>query len=153
MRCTPIVITAFAALLWSSAPARAESGNGFGLGLIVGQPTGITAGFGLSDNTMIDAALGLDWINDRDLYVHVEFDYYLPTLIKGSSVDLNAYLGIGGFVVNHKDVGIGARAPFGLSLDFASVPLQIFGEAVLLVPLIPDVDLSVRGAVGFRYWF
>ena len=152
MRIAPFAVPALAVVLWS-APARAESGDGFGLGLIIGQPTGLTAGFGLSDNTMIDAALGLDWLDERDFYVHVEFDYYLPTLIKGSSVELSAYLGIGGFIVDHADIGLGARAPFGLSLDFANVPLQIFGEAALLVPLIPDVDFDVKGAIGFRYWF
>jgi hypothetical protein len=152
MRFTTLSAAAIVALSGAPAPAHADSGE-FGLGLILGQPTGLTAGFGLSDHTMIDAALGLDWIDDRDFYLHVEFDYFLPTLIDGGSVDLSAYLGIGGFFVSHSDPTFGARAPFGLSLDFDSVPLQLFGEASLLVPLIPDFHFDVRGAIGFRYWF
>jgi hypothetical protein len=139
------------AVLWS-APARAESGS-FGLGLILGQPTGVTGAYQLSDRTAIDAALGLGWVDDRDFYVHVEFLYYLPTLVSGNSVELNAYLGIGGFFFAHNDPVFGARAPFGLSLDFTNVPLQIFLEASLLLAIVPDVDLDVRGALGFRYYF
>lgn len=149
MRAARIVL--LAALVWS-VPARADSGS-FGLGLILGQPTGVTGAYQLSDNTMIDGALGLGWVDDRDFYLHVEFDYFLPTLVRGNSVELSAYLGIGGFFVAHHDPGIGARAPFGLSLDFTSVPLQIFLEASLLFLVVPDVDLDVRGALGFRYYF
>lgn len=139
------------ALLWS-APARAESGA-FGLGLILGQPTGITGAYELSDNTAIDAALGLALFDDRDFYLHVEFLWYTPALLKGDGVELSAYLGIGGFVVTHNDPVIGARAPFGLSLDFSAVPLQIFLEASVLLAIVPDVAGDVRGALGFRYYF
>jgi hypothetical protein len=149
MRAAKLVL--LIAMLWS-VPARAD-GGAFGLGLIIGQPTGVTAAFELSDHTMIDAAIGFGWVRDRDFYTHVEFDYFLPTLVKGGSAELSAYLGIGGFFFAHKDPGFGARAPFGLSVDFTSVPLQIFGEVALLLAFTPDTDLDVRGAVGFRYYF
>lgn len=149
MRAARLVV--LLALLWS-APARADHGA-FGVGLIVGQPTGVTGAYALSDHTALDGAIGLGWIDDRDFYFHLEFDYYLPTLVRGGSVDLNAYLGIGGFFFAHDDPGIGARAPFGLSLDFNTVPLEIFLELALLMPLVPDLDLDVRGALGFRYYF
>ena len=137
----------------SSASARAESGS-FGLGLILGQPTGVTGAYQLSDRTAIDAAIGLGWVDNRRFYLHVEFDYFLPTLISGGSAELSAYLGLGGFFYDlGDDPGFGARAPFGLSLDFTSVPLQLFLEASLLLLLTPDVDLDVRGALGFRYYF
>lgn len=139
-------------VILSSASARAESGS-FGLGLILGQPTGITGMYHLSDHTAIDAALGLEIFDDRDFYLHVEFDYFLPTLVTGNSVSLSAYLGIGGFFAAHNDPAFGARAPFGLSLDFANAPLQIFAEAAVLLLLSPDVDGFVRGAAGFRYYF
>ncbi len=149
MRATRIVT--LLVLLWSTN-ARAEGGP-FGLGLIIGQPTGVTGAYQLSDRTAIDAAIGFGWVRDRDFYVHVEFDYFLPTLIKGGSAELSAYLGIGAFFFNHQEPGFGARAPFGLSLDFTAVPLQIFLEASLLLAFTPGTDLDVRGALGFRYYF
>ena len=139
------------ALLWS-APARAESGS-FGLGLIVGQPTGITGAFELSDHTAIDAALGLALFDGKDFYLHVEFLYTLPTLLNESAFDLNAYLGIGGWFVAAGDAVIGARAPFGLSLDFNNAPIQIFAELSVLLAVAPGTHASIRGAAGFRYYF
>jgi hypothetical protein len=156
MRNVLLGLTALVLLSSTSARAQGEGGSrDIGVGIILGQPTGITGAVGLSDHTMIDAALGLGWVDDRNFYLHVEFDYFLPTLIQGNSADLSAYLGIGGFFVNHKDATLGARAPFGLAVDFANAPLQIFLEAALLLYVIgpPDVDLDVRGALGFRYWF
>jgi hypothetical protein len=139
------------ALLWS-APARADKGE-FGLGLIVGQPTGLTAAFGLSENTAIDAALGLALFDGRDFYLHVEFLYVLPTLVNESAFDLNAYLGIGGWFVAAGEAVIGARAPFGLSLDFNNAPIQIFAELSVLLAIAPGTDGAIRGAAGFRYYF
>jgi hypothetical protein len=136
----------------SFAPARADTGQ-FGLGLIVGQPTGITGAYELSDHTALDAALGLGFFNDRNFYAHLEFDYYLPTLIRWEPADLSAYVGIGGFFIAHNDPGFGARAPFGLSLDFNNAPIQVFLEASLLLLIVPDSALDVRGALGFRYYF
>ena len=149
MRAARIVV--LLAVLWSGS-ARAETGN-FGLGLILGQPTGLTGAYGLSDHTAIDGALGLAIFDNRDFYVHVEFLYFLPTLVNAGDFDLSAYLGIGGWIVAHDNAAFGARAPFGLSLDFTSVPLQIFLEASVLLALHPDVDGDVRGALGFRYYF
>jgi hypothetical protein len=140
-------------VMLSSATARADEGGAFGLGLIVGQPTGITGALELSDHTAIDAALGLGWVENRRFYLHVEFDYFLP-LVTGSSVALSGYLGIGGFFYDLKnDPGLGVRVPFGLSLDFAQAPIQIFLELPILVFLTPDADVDVRGALGFRYYF
>lgn len=151
MRAARLVILVVAL---SSSNARAEDGGSFGLGLIVGQPTGITGAYQLSERTALDGALGLGWIDARRFYFHLEFDYFLPTLISGSSVSLSAYLGVGGFFYDlDNDAGLGVRVPFGLSLDFTSVPLQIFGEVPLLFFLTPDFDIDVRGAIGFRYYF
>jgi len=140
-----------------STPARADGGP-FGLGIILGTPTGITGAYELSAKTAIDAAVGLDLIEDQHLYVHVDFLFKLPDLLSGGSVGLSPYLGVGGFLTdfgNKADdrVGLGARVPFGLSLDFRRAPLQIFGEAVVGMLLVPDVDFGISGALGFRYYF
>ena len=44
-----------------------------------------------------------------------------------------------------------SRGPY--ELRARNQPLQIFLEASLLLFLTPDVDLDVRGALGFRYYF
>ncbi|HEX5064195.1 MAG TPA: hypothetical protein VFV99_32700 [Kofleriaceae bacterium] len=149
MRAARLVVVL--AVLWS-VPAHADHGK-FGLGLIVGQPTGLTGAYDLSEKSQIDAALGLALFDDRDFYIHVEYLYYPFTLVHGGDLDLSAYLGIGGWIVTVHDPVIGARAPFGLSLDFNTAPIQIFLEASVLVSIVPDAHGAVRGAAGFRYYF
>lgn len=144
-------------VLLAPAPARAEGGP-FGLGIIVGQPTGVTGAYRLGGNTAIDGAVGLDVFDDRHFYLHATFLFVLPNLLSGGSVGLSPYLGPGGFISDRgkgdgSRVGLGVRAPFGLSLDFRRAPLQIFGEFAVVLPLIPDPDLGIGGAVGFRYYF
>ncbi|MEJ7597622.1 MAG: hypothetical protein WKG01_06905 [Kofleriaceae bacterium] len=154
MRCLILcVVLAFV----GPATARAEGGP-FGLGIILGTPSGVTGEYRLSAKTAIDGAIGLDVIDDRHFYAHFDFLFLLPDLLSGGSVGLSPYLGVGAFLTDFGSkaddrLGLGARVPFGLSLDFRRAPLQIFGEAVLGLLLVPDVDLGVGGAVGFRYYF
>jgi hypothetical protein len=79
-------------------------------------------------------------------------------LLGGGSVGLSPYLGPGAFLTDlgnkaNDRVGLGARAPFGLSLDFRRAPLQIYAELVVGLLLIPDVNGDIGGALGFRYYF
>ena len=150
-------ILGFVVVVACSATADAEGGP-FGLGLVVGTPTGITGEYKLSSHTAIDGALGLDLFFDRHLYFQADFLFLFGDLLGGGSVGLTPYLGPGGFIAdfggkNGGGVGFGARAPFGLALDFTRAPLQIYGEFSLALQLYHDVHLGVGGAVGFRYFF
>src|ERR1051325_1530873 len=139
-------------VLAAAAPAHADGGP-LGIGIIAGEPTGLTGEYRLSDRTAIDMALGFDLFADRDLYVHADFLFVLPDLLSGGSVGLSPYLGPGGFLVAVHAVVLGARVPFGLSLDFTKAPLQIFLELAPRLEIIPDVHLDRGGALGFRYYF
>ncbi|MEZ4365241.1 MAG: hypothetical protein R2939_03000 [Kofleriaceae bacterium] len=139
--------------------ARADDRGGrFGLGLVVGSPTGVSLGYRASDHTAIAGAIGLDLFDGRHAYVHGDFLFVLPPLVTGPSVVLAPYLGPGVYIAdrgnrNDDRVGLGLRFPFGLALDFRRAPVQLFAELALQMPLVPDLDLDVGGAGGFRYYF
>lgn len=152
-----VLAAAVIATVSSAAPARAEGGP-FGLGLILGKPTGVTGAYKLGDSTAIDGAVGIDLIDGERFWLHADFLFLLPDLLGGGSVALVPYLGPGAFIsdLGRRDgsrLGIGAHVPFGLNLDFRRAPLQIFGEVAVIVPLIPDPDVGLGGAIGFRYYF
>jgi hypothetical protein len=154
-------------------PATAGADGGpFGLGLIVGEPTGITGLYELGDTTAIDGAIGLDDFGFDGIYIHADFLFILPNLLSGGSVGLRPYLGPGGFLVlggrdrggnsgsgssgsggGGKGSGVGVRVPFGLSLEFRRAPLQIFAEIAPELEVVPDPDFGLGGALGFRYYF
>jgi hypothetical protein len=149
-------ILAFGVVLICSSQARAEGGP-FGLGLVVGTPTGLSLEYKLSSHTAIDGAVGVDLFFDRHLYVQGDFLFLLGDLLGGGDVGLTPYLGPGAFVADfggkNGGAGFGVRGPFGLMLDFTRAPLQIYGEFSLNLELVRDVHLGVGGAVGFRYFF
>jgi len=142
-----------AGLLVASGTARAEGGP-LGIGLVVGEPTGVTGMYRFSEAAALDVSLGIDVFDDDGFYVHGVVDFFFPDLLRGGSVGLRPYIGVGGFLADaNDDLALGARAPFGLSLDFAAAPFQVYGELALDLLIVPDVDLDLGGAVGFRYFF
>ena len=149
MRCTTVV---FVVLLTTTA-ARAEHGP-FGLGVIVGQPTGLTMEYELTDHLALDAAVGWDLFQDRHFYTHVEVLGFL-TLASGSQVSLAGYLGVGAYFANyHPDPAFGVRVPLGLSVEFTAAPVEIFGEFAFHLRFVPGpIDPGVGAALGFRYYF
>jgi hypothetical protein len=169
-----VLLAVFLALgLGVGAPrlARADAGN-FGLGLIVGSPTGLSAKLYLaSRGHAIDAAVGLTTIGADGLHVHADYLWHPFILARESSFDLAAYVGIGGRVLDHDrghghddDFHIGPRAPIGVVFDFlrGDVPLDVFAEVALVLDFVLNddddeghdgVDLDLNAGVGARYYF
>jgi hypothetical protein len=139
------------AMLADIAPAAARPQSNFGLGIILGQPTGVTAEFGLGASQSIDLAIGIDAFEGGGFYIHGDYLVYLPPLIQGQA-ELSPYLG-GGIFVAGGDPEAGIRVPFGLSLDFRAQPLKLFIEVAPHLRVIDEVDLGFGAAGGFRYFF
>jgi hypothetical protein len=131
-------------------------GNDFGLGVIIGEPTGISAKAWLSHKSALDFALA--WSFEEHARFHVHGDYLLHSynLIVIDSVAIPVYYGIGGRLVlrdeDHDDL-LGVRIPFGIEYLPADVPIDVFFELVPILNLTPDTDIRFNGAVGIRYLF
>ena len=140
-------------LLMGVGASRSAHAGDFGLGLVLGEPSGISAQFGLSDSDKLNAALGLDTFDDGVLYVHVDYIRHLAVLLDGADVSLPVYVGLGGFLVERGRIDLGARVPFGLQLDFKQAPLHLFLEVAFKLRIIEDIDTDLDAALGFRYFF
>jgi hypothetical protein len=161
------VAAVVACALLGSARARAQSdsqsGKNFGLGLIIGDPTGLTLKGFLTRETAIDGAVGIGLLGGDDLHVHADFLWHFP-IQHWDSAALDLYLGVGpelGFHHHphhpppdddHHDVFLGARAPFGLAVMF-NAPFDVFLEVAAGLWLIQDVRFHLDAAIGGRYWF
>lgn len=154
MKRIALALIALAVLLAGSRHANAQSSRSgdVGLGIVLGDPTGFSALFRLGGTGALDLAVGLDVFDDEDFYVHLEYVHFLGDLSRGGTAGVIPYVGIGGFFVANRD-HVGARAPFGLAIEFNRAPIQIFGELALFMVVDPDIDLGVGGALGFRYFF
>ena len=149
-----------AALFLSGAvPARAEtlhpSGNPLGLGVIVGEPTGITGKKWLGHRSAFD--FGAAWSFGRNdavlLYAdHLWHHYDVFHVDKGA---MALYYGLGGRA-SLRDEGqdaFGVRVPVGLAYQFENSAIGLFLEVAPVVDLAPDTDLEAMGGLGARYYF
>jgi hypothetical protein len=150
-------------LIAASAPAAAQDDRDFGMGLIIGDPTGLTVKGFLSPETAIDGALGFAFLDGDDLSVHADFLWQFP-IKQWENAALDLYLGVGpvlGFHnhdggPNHRDddrIRIGARAPFGLAVMFRPARFDVFVEVAAKLWLVDRVHFNLDAAIGGRYWF
>jgi hypothetical protein len=130
-----------------------------GLGLFLGEPTGVDLKLGLSPRTGIDILAGFKgYDGDRygGDYAHVTY-LLTPIVAHGSSVIVPFRLGIGVALIDiggfARDVHVGVRAPFEVGFRFRSVPLEIYGEISALLVFENNPFLDLDGGVGFRIYF
>ncbi len=138
----------------------------FGLGIILGEPTGVSAKLYLSDDTAVDAAIGSAFVG-RGLHVHADFLWH-PWLLSANarSFVLPVYLGVGGRILRHNrsngnpdDSHLGVRGVGGVVFDFVHAPIDVFIEIAAVLDFrsgAGDHDgaaLDINGGAGVRYYF
>ena len=170
--CHRLAALAVLAIVFSASAARADVGDGvaqvergaFGIGLILGEPTGISARYYLGDQA-IQAAVGSAFVGGG-LQIHADYVWHPWMLEERDSFALLAYLGPGLRLIQY-DAGrdandylaLGARAVGGLVFDFREVPLDAFIEvAGVLEFRFGDSDkggvgLALNAGAGVRYYF
>ena len=139
-----------AALLPAAAQAQHE---GFGLGLIVGEPTGVCLKQWTGPRTAF--AAGIAWSFADDAALHVHGDYLIHArYVSGERHDRSPlYYGLGvRLKAEENDTWLGVRVPLGAALFVNDAPLDIFIEVAPLMDLIPSTEFRINAALGVRYY-
>ena len=126
--------------------------GGFELGLILGEPTGISAKMWFDRDTALDAALSWSLGDNDKLHIHADYLWHDYGLIHSSAV-LPLYYGIGGRITLNSDTHLGVRVPVGISWFPDGPPLDLFIELAGIVDIIPDMDFDLNGGIGIRFIF
>lgn len=126
--------------------------SGLGLGIILGEPTGLSAKLWTTENTAIDAALAWSFVGNGFLRLHSDLLWHKPSF-EVDKGQLLFYFGVGAKLVFASDLELGIRIPVGLSYQFESVPFEAFLELVPVFNLFPQTRLDFDGGIGFRYYF
>jgi len=141
---------------------RAESQDrGFGLGIVVGEPTGICLKNWQGRSTAIDGALAWSFVGNDFIQVHGDYLSHNFALLEVEQGQLPFYYGIGGRIrFTDKERGrdddktrLGVRLPLGLAYLFEKVTLDIFVEVVPILDLVPETEFGLNAAIGLRYFF
>lgn len=169
------LVLPLAAAITIAAPARADtdmdaaadSDRGadkgtFGVGIILGEPTGITAKLYLQDDQAIQAAVGSAFIGGG-LQLHADYVFHPYILQMRPSFVLPVYVGPGVRLIDYvngrddSSFAIGARVVGGLLFDFKEVPLDAFIEvAGVLEYELSDgagAGIELNAGAGVRYYF
>ena len=127
----------------------------FGIGVIAGEPTGITGKYMIDNNNAIDAGVGWETSGDNEFHIYGDYLYHLYDLIKVSHGELPLYFGVGARFIDRdkKDDKFGVRIPVGIEYLFEKVSLGVFLELVPVLELTPDTDFDLKGGIGIRFFF
>jgi len=124
----------------------------FGLGIILGEPTGLSAKLWTGSSNAFDFGAAWSFEGSGNFLFLADYVWH-SSLTRASSGGLALYYGIGGRVVFANDPNIGVRIPIGLDYIFSSAPIDIFLEVVPSMDLTPSTDFDLNGGLGIRFWF
>ncbi len=135
----------------SKVQAQQTGGGKTGVGIMLGEPSGISLKSWNNSNTAWD--LGLAWSLSGKDAIHVHADYLWHKWLDVEKGELAFYYGIGGRVVFTDDPFAGVRVPFGLNYLIEDSPVGVFFELAPILDFLPDTDGDVNGSLGVRFYF
>ncbi len=144
--------------LMLSVVAKAETGP-YTFGAMIGDPTGFSAKYDLSEDQAIDAGFAWSLGSRSGVEIHGDFLQILPGHVTAGETDLDLYYGIGARLISvnggedRGKIAIGPRAPLGLLHRLKDPMVEFFGELALVLDLIPGTRADVDIGVGARLRF
>jgi hypothetical protein len=153
-RLLPALLLTLTLAVTSTSVLNAQTSSGdLGLGIIVGEPTGISGKMFVGDNKAFDFGAAWSFGNNSSLHLHADYLIHRFDLIEVDSGRLPLYYGLGARLRFANDAHVGIRIPIGLSYYFENDPLEIFFEIVPVLDLSPSTNFSGNGGFGIRYYF
>ena len=125
--------------------------SGFGIGIVFGEPTGISAKLWNGKTTAFQGAIAWSFGNNDALRLQSDYLWHFPGL-EIAMGKLPYYLGIGASMTLANKLVLAARIPIGVNYQLFELPLDIFIEVVPGLNLIPDVDFNIDAGLGIRYF-
>jgi hypothetical protein len=134
-------------------PTGTAQDRGFGLGIILGDPTGLSGKLWTSGSNAVD--FGLAWSFRKEGFIHVHADYLWHFGIPTQGRERFTFqTGIGGRLGGSRGSAVvGVRIPLVLAWWPRGVPLDVFVEVAPILDLAPATDFTVNGGIGARFFF
>jgi hypothetical protein len=126
--------------------------EGFGIGLILGEPTGISGKYWIGSTTAVDGGVAWSFVDDGALHLHSDFLKHSFGLIEVEQGAMPVYYGGGARMSIGEDFRFGIRGVVGLNYHFGNAPVDVFIEIAPIFDLIPATTFYLNGGVGVRYF-
>lgn len=154
--------------------SASPQGRRLGVGLELGWPTAVTGKLMLRPEQAVRASLGAFSglvLTEPSWSASVDWLYHPFTIARAPGWTLHTHVGVGGTVVMLPIVGkrttfpaalyhraptslwTGLRAPLGVDLTFAELPVDIVLDVVPTILTFPGFGFGVGGSLGARWWW
>jgi len=137
-------------------PAEELKFEKIGIGIVLGDPLGISAKLWLNKETAFVGVLSVS--TDRAFYLHADYLTHNYVFLKELAKDLKEselvlYYGGGAYLAfwSNGPFGLGARLPVGV--EYLANPFDIFVELAPVFSLTPSMGLGLQGGIGVRFNF
>jgi hypothetical protein len=150
MKKAALVLVLFACLAGLSF---GDSKHNFGLGIILGEPTGLSAKGWISQTVAIDGGAAWSFTSGSYLQVHGDLLLHNFHLFEVDTGKMSFFYGVGGRIRFDTDTTVSLRVPVGITYEFEKTPIELFLEVAPMLNLTPATEVDVAGGIGFRYYF
>lgn len=138
-------------LFSTNSNAQDTNAGKTGLGVMLGEPTGLTLKTWFNQKNSLDVGVAWSFSGNDAIYLHADYQWHKWLDVEKGN--LAFFYGIGGRAVFENDTFLGARIPLGLTYLAPEAPLEFFLEVAPVINLIPDTDGDADGGIGVRYYF
>ncbi|HKI79693.1 MAG TPA: hypothetical protein VKA26_14225 [Ignavibacteriaceae bacterium] len=129
--------------------------KGFGIGVIIGQPTGLSGKYWVNNLNGFDFGLGFSFSkDDKNIHIHSDYLWHTNTSIE-SDEKFTLYYGPGLKLKTGKknDASLGIRGVLGLAWMSGNIPVDVFIEIAPIFNFVPGTSLRIDAGFGIRYYF
>lgn len=120
-----------------------EDRNEFGLGIVLGEPSGINGQFYWGKHSAVDVTAAWSF---HDWFM-VTSDFQIYNKIADSPDNWQWYYGLGAYLAlpENDDGTFGARVPLGIRYRIPRSVVDIWGEVAPGLRVVPDTEAEVQG--------
>ena len=130
--------------------------KGYGIGIILGEPSGLSGKYWLKNTNALDFGLGFSFTNFNNSRIQLHCDYLWNNYnIFKTPERLVFYYGPGIKLLTggNNDAKLGVRGVAGIGWLIKDAPLDVFFEIAPVVYIIPGTILKIDAGIGARYYF
>jgi len=151
MKLRLLILSMFVLVISSSIYSQEKE---FGLGIIIGEPTGLSAKYWTSGINAFDFGLGYSF-SPKNSRLHLHADYLFHSNLGNTSEKVLLYYGPGARIKTREDDDsvLGIRGVVGISWIPRDTPIDLFLEVVPVMTLIPATSFDINAGLGARYYF
>lgn len=141
-------------VLFTLILAQAAFAEKKGVGVSLGNPTGLNGKYWLSGDRAVDGGVGMSWGTHSNVSIHSDYLLHNEAAFYLNDVHpLDLYYGIGGRMEFADDIELGVRIPVGLVHNIDGGSADMFAELAPIVDFVGRTGVELHWLFGGRYYF